>query len=255
MPKPSRTIHKGLEDIPAISIEKLSITLGTQRILEDISFSVAAGTIVAIIGPNGSGKTTLMRAILGLLAFESGRILINGKQISEARKEIGYVPQRFSFDREFPITVQEFMNLARHCRSPKASIRQRIEEVGLTPMILHKRIGHLSGGQLQRVLVAQAILNDPSILFLDEPSTGIDTVGEAALYDVIEHLNHEHKTTVLMVSHDISMVDKLVDQVVCLNKRLLCIGSPKHALTEKHLSELYHTRAAPFHHTHEHHEH
>jgi len=255
MPKRSRTTHKEHEDIPAISVENLSLTLGTQRVLEDISFSVPAGTIAAIIGPNGSGKSTLMRAIIGLLPFESGRILLQGKPMAEARKCIGYVPQRFAFDREFPITVQEFLNLARASANPKASIRQKVEEVGLTPLVLRKRIGQLSGGQLQRVLVAQAILNDPAILFLDEPSTGIDAVGEAALYDVIQHLNHDHGTTVLMVSHDISMVDELVDQVLCLNKRLLCTGSPKQALTEKHLSELYHTRAAPFHHSHGHHEH
>src|SRR3989338_2793506 len=127
MPKRSRTTHKEHEDIPAISVENLSLTLGTQRVLEDISFSVPAGTIAAIIGPNGSGKSTLMRAIIGLLPFESGRILLQGKPMAEARKCIGYVPQRFVFDREFPITVQEFLNLARASANPKASIRQKVE--------------------------------------------------------------------------------------------------------------------------------
>src|SRR3989338_4483462 len=113
MLKPSPTIHKDHKDVPAISVEGLSITLGTQRVLEDISFSITHGTIAAIIGPNGSGKTTLMCAMLGLLPFGSGRVLLQGKPISEVRKEIGYVPQKFSFDREFPITVHEFMDLDR----------------------------------------------------------------------------------------------------------------------------------------------
>ncbi|HBO99636.1 TPA: zinc ABC transporter ATP-binding protein [Candidatus Uhrbacteria bacterium] len=250
MPRQSATTSK---KTPALMVEHCSVCYGESVIIDDVSFSVEEGEIAAMIGPNGSGKTTLMRTILGLTPLKQGEILLFGKHLHQVRPLIGYVPQRFMFDRDFPITIREFLDLSRHYACPESRMLEKIHEVGLGTEILKKRLGMLSGGQLQRVLIAQAILNNPRILFLDEPSTGIDISGEAAFYDVIEHLNKEHGTTIILVSHDIAVISDLVDRVICINKHLLCHGPPKTALTPKKLTEVFGKRAEVYeHHAHQH---
>ena len=239
-------------DAPAIAVSHLSVEIGGHRILEDITFDVAQGKIAAIIGPNGSGKTTLVRTILGLIPSNSGTIRLYGSPLEHVRRTIGYVPQRFDFDRDFPITVGEFLELARHEHTAPDAIPAKLEEVGLSEKTTSQRLGSLSGGQLQRVLIAQAIMNDPTILFLDEPSTGVDMVGEAAFYGLIKHLNEKHRTTVLMVTHDIAVTSALVHQVICVNRRLMCLGAPNIALTEKTLAEVFGSHAAAYDHSHLH---
>ncbi len=234
----------------AVSVENLTVSYGPHVVLKDINFRIESGMVAAIIGPNGSGKTTLMRAMLDLTPTTSGDIRFFNQHLHEARNRIGYVPQRFAFERDFPITVHEYMDLARHTECPLIHVEECIKEVGLTPLVLNKRLGDLSGGQLQRVLIAQAILNQPDLLFLDEPSTGIDIVGEAALYEVIEHLNKEHGTTILLVSHDIAMVSKLVDTVICVNQSLRCAGPPGSVLSDTTLGDLFGTDARLYQHTH-----
>lgn len=236
----------------AISIKNLTVKFGDFLALDDVSIEIMAGKITAVIGPNGSGKTTLIKTILGLINPVVGEIKIFGSDLHDSRSLVGYVPQHFNFDKTFPISVREFMNLNRHHHvSPKA-VDEKTKEVGLTPLILEKKLGELSGGQLQRVLISAAIINSPSLLVLDEPSTGVDIAGEEAFYDVVEHLNHEHGTTVLIISHDISMVSQLVDQVVCINKQLLCFGTPHHILTQKKLTDLYGGTAEIMEHHHHH---
>lgn len=242
--------NKQANNLPAIFVEHLSVSFGDTQVLDDISFEVKQGEIAALIGPNGSGKTTLLKAVLDLVPAQAGEVLVFGKHLHHVRDRIGYVPQRFEFDRNFPITVEEYLNIARKKDCPKNQIRRKLKEVGLTPSIDSKLLGSLSGGQLQRVLIAQAFLNHPDILFLDEPSTGIDIVGEAEFYDIIQHLNEDHGTTMLLVSHDIGVVSGLVDRVVCVNKKLLCSGPPKKALTEKKITELYGKGHAVYEHVH-----
>jgi len=237
--KTSDAAEKAAPLIPAIEVEYLTVAYEDAVVLDAVNFTVEQGTIAAIIGPNGSGKTTLMRTILGLVRPNYGEVRIFGKHLHSMRSAIGYVPQHFAFDHDFPITVNEFMDLARHPHCPRERIEEKIKEVGLTPAILDRHLGSLSGGQLQRVLIAQAILNNPTLLFLDEPATGIDIIGEAAFYDIIEHLNKEHDTTVLLVSHDIAVVSSLVDKVICVNKKLLCSGPPATALTQKTLADVF----------------
>lgn len=234
MPTKSKKITES-----AISVERLSVTYDSEPVFEGVSFEIPKGHIAAVLGPNGSGKTTLIRTILGLVKKDSGDVRIFGKHLHENRGRIAYVPQKFEFDKQFPMTVHEFMNLVRHKGSDQNLIKEKIKEVGLTNNILNKRIGALSGGQLQRVLIAQAILNNPDILILDEPSTGIDVVGEIAFVKILKHLKKQHGTTILLVSHDIAMVLKLVDTVICINKKLICAGPPKSALTERKLTDLY----------------
>ncbi len=250
MPKPSRTTNNN--GLPAISVKDCTVAYGSNVVLERVSFDVQQGQVAAIIGPNGSGKTTVMRAILGLVPVAAGEIRIFGKHFHAVRDLVGYVPQRFDFDRGFPLTVREFMDLARHEHCPRSRIKEMITEVGLPPHALDARLGSLSGGQLQRVLIAQAILNNPRILMLDEPSSGIDIAGEETFHEVIEHLNTSHDTTVLLVSHDIAMVSSLVDNVICVNKKLLCYGPPRTALTERKISELFGPRVDIYEHPHGH---
>ena len=228
---------------------------GQHKVVDNVSFSIPRGSIASIVGPNGSGKTTLVRAMLGLTAAEKGTVLFFGKHLSDVRHEIGYVPQRFNFERRFPITVHEFLDLARHKDCPVARIKEKIREVGLDYAVLNKTIGELSGGQLQRILIAQAILNDPTLLVLDEPSSGIDMAGEAVFQDILQHLNRDHQTTIILVSHDIAMVSKIVDTVICLNKTLLCFGPPQIVLGHSKLTELYGEHAHVFEkHTHDNHD-
>lgn len=243
MPKPS------LKPNNAVAVTNLSVSLSGKTILEKMNFSIEEGTIAAIIGPNGSGKSTLIKALLGIIP-SSGEIRFFGKSISHIRKRIGYVPQTFRFDPHFPLTVQEFLSLVRFDDLKEKDIIRALKDTGLPQKIMQERLGNLSGGQLQRVLIAQAILHDPDLLVLDEPSTGIDIVGEEAFLKILLHLREEHQTTIILVSHDIGMVSNLVDTVICVNKKLLCYGPPKSTLTKKHLEELYGGHSSAFSHKH-----
>lgn len=231
----SKKINNGQ---PAIFVENISVAYGDRKVVDSVSFSVKAGKVAAIVGPNGSGKTSLLKAILGL-APSQGEATVLGEHLHDVRHRVGYVPQRFTFDRDFPITVEEFLHLARSRQCSTNRVMTVVKEVGLTPFVIHKKLGSLSGGQLQRVLIAQALLHDPTVLFLDEPMAGIDVAGENAIHEVIEHLKDEHGTTVLMVSHDIVAINCLADQVLCLNQKLLCDGPPKKVLTDESLYGLF----------------
>lgn len=242
-----------------VCVKDISVRYGNFSALEHVSFDLMKGEVAAIIGPNGSGKTTLVRAMLGLLPLASGKIEIMGERPEKARRNVGYVPQKFDFDPNFPITVGEFMHLARHRKVPAEKVEEKIKEVGLVPAILRKRLGSLSGGQLQRVLVASAILDDPDLLILDEPVTGIDVVGEATFYDAINHLKEGHGTSIVLISHDLGVVSSFVDTVICINKKMMCSGPPQATLTESNLRAVFGQHASFYGHhghgttTHRHH--
>lgn len=235
MSKPSSKISN---QEPLIRVNDLKVVFGEQTILSHVSFEIQRGEIAAVIGPNGSGKTTLIRAMLGLVPIAHGTITFNGQTLKPMRSRIGYLPQKFRFDPQFPITVEEYLGLMNAPQSHHV-IQSKLDEVGLPVSILKKKLGSLSGGQLQRVLIAQATLHNPALLVLDEPSTGIDIVGEKQFYDLIQSQRERHGTTVVLVSHDITVIARVVDQVICVNKRLVCFGPPKTALTQETLSELY----------------
>lgn len=221
-----------------VTLDNVAVSLGNTDIVEGVSFTVPAGKITMILGPNGSGKTTLLKAIMGLVPY-TGEILVDGKKIEESGGEIGYVPQKLYFDRSFPITVMEFMGLAPHTHS-ETEIIGALREVEMAGFE-QKLLGKLSGGQLQRVLIARAILHQPKLLIFDEPTSGIDAEGIKDFYQLVSHLNRDHGVTILMVSHEIDVVESFADQVVCLNKTLCCVGSPKKELAGKALEALYGT--------------
>lgn len=223
---------------PIIQVKNLSVKYDKTTVLKNISFNIEEGSITVILGPNGSGKTTLLKAILGLAPIIEGEVLVAGKSIQESKKNVGYVPQRFSFDKTFPLTVEEFLKLSLTDPSKQKNIDDFLEDVGMQHDT-QKLIGDLSGGQLQRILIVRALINDPKIIFCDEPVSGIDIEGERSFYELISHLNRDHKITAIIVSHEIDVVYNFADQVLCIDKKLLCHGSPKDILTQDTLKHLF----------------
>jgi len=220
-----------------LSVHNLAITLGDINILKNVSFDIEKGEVVSIIGPNGAGKTTLIRAMLGLIPFE-GRILYKGSPIAKHINSIGYVPQRFEFDKTFPLSVSEFLDLFSNKATSKNTNEQICEELRVNSL-LNKKIGDLSGGQLQRILIAQALIKNPELLILDEPTSGVDAEGISSFYEIVGHLNQEHHVTIILISHELSMVYRLATTVVCLNRNLVCFGAPKTVLTDDVLASMY----------------
>jgi zinc transport system ATP-binding protein len=221
---------------PILEVKDLTVRFAECTALDRVSFTIEKEEIIAVIGPNGSGKTTLLKAILGLIPYQ-GEIRVFSRPVRQVLPQVGYVPQRFAFDSSFPLTVEEFINLT--CRTPeKLPAHGVLEEVGMAEF-KGKLIGELSGGQLQRVLVAHALLHHPRILFLDEATSGIDIEGLSDFYSTIQRLNHEHGVTILMVSHEISMVYKFTDRIICLNRDLISHGETRTALTGEVLKKLY----------------
>jgi ABC-type Mn2+/Zn2+ transport system ATPase subunit len=234
----------------AIEVRNLTVSYNSaEPVLKNLSFKIEAGTITAIIGPNGAGKTTLIKAILGLIPIDEGEIFIFGKSKKETCRHLrghhfncffhpGYVPQRYSFDKTFPITVNEFLELALPQGVSKEKINLALEEIGMFSA-KNKLLGALSGGQIQRVLIARAILGEPRIIFLDEPSFGIDIAGEKTFYELIRYLNEKYKSTCILVSHEIDIVFQYAHQVICLNKQLVCQGKPELVLSAETLKKVY----------------
>lgn len=223
--------------VAAIDVQHLTVRLGSTVILHDLTFSVARGEIVAVIGPNGSGKSTLLQAILGLLPA-TGTVRVFGRPVREVLGKIGYVPQRFSFDRTFPLTVGEFLRLS-GVRPKHPEWREAVlAEVNLTGGE-SQRVGELSGGELQRLLIANALMGEPELLLLDEPTAGVDIAGERGFYQLVAHLNRSHQLTIVLVSHDLVQVSRQAQKIICLNRELVCFGPPEVAATPEVIAKLY----------------
>ncbi len=227
-----------MNDPDAVQAEGLWFSYGSDEpILQDVSLSIPQGSIAAIIGPNGCGKTTLLKVLLGFLSPQTGMVRVLGKTPQQARGEVAYVPQRFTFDKSFPITVLEFLQLS-HPDSSQEKIAQYLGHLDIAET-LRMKLGSLSGGQLQRVLIERSMLGDPKILFFDEPAAGIDVAGEQTFYELVLHLHREHGCTIVMVSHELDVVANFADLVLCLNHKLICQGKPEHVLTPDTLKRLY----------------
>jgi zinc transport system ATP-binding protein len=218
---------KGGEGLQVVNIDNVSYGFNSALVLENISFTVDKGDFVGIIGPNGAGKTTLFRSMLGLLEDYQGRITFFGEDIRKNRnilQKIGYIPQKNSIDQGFPATVEEIVSLGITSRRPsKNKINHAIETVGLFDQKT-KRIGELSGGQQQRVLIAKALANEPELLILDEPVTGIDLETQNKFYVLLKKLNEDNKITIIWASHDLDAVKKLANKIACVNRRIFFHG-------------------------------
>ncbi len=219
-----------------IAIEDVSFSYGNTKVLERVTFPIRRGDFLSIIGPNGSGKTTLVKIILGLLAPSEGKISIFGEKVATFKRweQLGYVPQKAThIDPFFPVSVKEVveMGLVSSRKFPgtqrkddEEHIRRALEQVGME-VYENWRIGKLSGGQQQRVFIARAIVNKPLILFLDEPTTGVDAETQEHFYDMLDQLNKKESITIVLITHDIGVVNKYVNQVACLHQTLQYHGS------------------------------
>ena len=206
------------ETPPLISATGLSYEAGGRRLVDQVDIALHAGEIVTVIGPNGAGKTTLLRLLLGLLPPSAGQI------VRKPGLTIGYMPQSFTVDPSLPISVRGFLSLPK--RKSAAAMRARLEEVGV-PQLLDAPLQALSGGEMQRVLLARALLRDPELLILDEPAQAVDFTGQAELYELIAATRDTHGCGVLIVSHDLHLVMASTDTVLCLNQHICCAGQPE----------------------------
>lgn len=228
----------------AIEVKNLTVTYPhrTEPAVKDVSFDVPQDAITVLIGPNGSGKTTIIRSILGLIEYQ-GEVKIFGQSREKARHLIGFVPQRFNFDPRFPITVAEFIGLTLSSGASLKKVRSHYIDQGLKRVgaygLIQRRLNTLSGGQLQRVLLARALAFDPKLLILDEPESGVDVGGEQTFYDLLEELVDQKQLTALVASHELDVVYTYADRVVCVNQELLCTGKPHEVLDQETFVKLY----------------
>lgn len=218
-----------------VTLNKISVTFGSRRVLNDISLSLRPGRILTLLGPNGAGKSTLVRVVLGLIAPTSGTL------VREPGLRIGYVPQKLHLDATLPLTVSRFMRLKPGVK--KADILPALKRVHAAHL-LDQPMQKLSGGENQRVLLARALLNRPQLLVLDEPTQGVDVNGQLALYDLIEQLRRELGCAVLMVSHDLHLVMAKTDEVLCLNQHICCSGAPEVVSTHPEFIAMFGNRGA-----------
>jgi zinc transport system ATP-binding protein len=209
-----------------IETHHLNFSYGQQPVIWDVNLKIQAGDFMAMIGPNGGGKTTLLKLMLGLLKADSGSIRIFGKPPTEVSYRIGYVPQDFHINQNFPISSLDVVLMGklkpgkrwtRHAKEDRMDALQALERAGIGKYSNH-RIGELSIGQKQRVFIARALVTDPDILFLDEPTASIDTKGQNEFYAILKELNH--KITIIVVSHDLMVISRYVKSVACVNQRL-----------------------------------
>jgi len=245
-----------------LKVENLNVELDGEKILENLSFEVRGGEVLTILGPNGAGKTVLLKTLLGILPYE-------GEIKWAPGIKIGYVPQRLPFIKDIPMSVEEFFQLKNVSekeinpstraelgaglvphRNEVSGAGEILKSIGLGKEILKRKIGELSSGQFQRILVGWALVSNPRVLLFDEPLAGIDISGQESVYNLLEKLRKEKNFTILLVTHDLSIVYKFATNCLCLNKKILCYSTPKELTTER-LSQLYGGKIKFYEHKHE----
>jgi len=229
-----------------ISVEGLSVSYDKKRVLTNVYLHIEEGKVIGVLGPNGAGKSTLFKGILGLVNPNSGIVKIFGKDISESRRRIAYVPQRDEVDWTFPATVKDVVLMGRY---PAKTIWQRMdavdhqkaadamEELSISDLS-HRQIGALSGGQQQRVFLARALCQEADILLLDEPFVGVDITTEEHIIRVLRKLSKEGKT-LLVVHHDLATVKAYFDQVILINQRLIAYGDTEATFVSENIAKTY----------------
>jgi zinc transport system ATP-binding protein len=232
---------------PLLTVENVNLAIRGNPILQGVNLQVNTGEIVALIGPNGAGKSTLVRIVLGLIRPDRGRVWL------KPGLRVGYMPQRLVIDDTLPLTVQRFITLG--TPAPRERVRSTLAEVGAAH-VLDSPVQAISGGELQRTLLARALLREPDLLVLDEPIQGVDLTGQYELYDLISNLRRQRGCGILMVSHELHLVMAATDHVLCLNRHVCCSGHPDHVAQDPAYLELFGIdgarRLAIYHHHHNH---
>jgi len=215
-----------------LDVKNITVTLNRDKIISDLSFKVYKQDVLAILGPNGAGKTTLLRTLLGLIPHQGS--------ITWSTKKISYLPpQELLGKTELPpITIQDFFSFKNAAQNQTIAM---LEQVGLSESILKKQFNRLSTGQFQRMIIAWSLIDNPEVLLFDEPSSGIDIGGEETIYSLLHKLWKEKKLTIILVTHDLSIVWRHANNVLCLNKKKLCMGPPSDVLSTENLKKLYQT--------------
>ncbi|AQZ94011.1 zinc ABC transporter ATP-binding protein ZnuC [Halopseudomonas phragmitis] len=229
-----------------LSLSEVSLRRHGNQVLERVALSVRRGEIVTLIGPNGAGKTSLVRIVLGLLKADSGQVW------RQPRLRVGYMPQKLHVDATLPLTVQRFLLLVPGARKPQ--VQAALEDVGAAHL-LSRPLQQVSGGELQRILLARALLRSPDLLVLDEPVQGVDVNGQIELYQLITRLRDRYGCGVLMVSHDLHLVMATTNTVVCLNRHVCCSGHPEQVSLDPAFVALFGDQAsalAVYNHHHDH---
>ncbi len=224
----------------AISVKNLSVSYGSIGVVSDININIKIGEFLGITGSNGGGKTTVLSAVLGILKPDSGEISVLGTDIFKGRNSIGYVPQTVSVDRQFPISVIETVMTAflksglhpfkRYSKTEKEKALCVLKSVGLNNKA-DNLISELSGGEFQRVLIARALVNNPEILLLDEPTSNIDKESRNSIYTLLKELNNKG-VTVVMVTHDLQSINNILTRLICINRTVVYDGNPSDFLKE-----------------------
>jgi manganese/iron transport system ATP-binding protein len=229
-----------------LELREVTVRYGTRLALDGVSLAVAQGAQVAVVGPNGAGKSTLFKAIVGLLPIASGEVLLHGQTQAEYMEPIAYVPQREEVDWRFPVTVFDVVAMGRYGRgkwlkrlaaSDRRAVQRSLERLDVADLA-HRPIGELSGGQQQRVFLARALAQEPHVLLLDEPFTGVDVSTREATLDLLAGLR-SHGVTVLVSTHDLDLAAGRFDQVVLLNHKLISAGTPQEVFTEENLHQAF----------------
>ena len=218
------------EAAPLVEARGVSLRFGRRSVLDAVDIAVRAGEIVTLIGLNGAGKSTLIRVILGILEPDSGEVL------QSPGLRVGYVPQHMQRDPVMPITVERFMTLG--SPAPRKALQRVLDEVGGDPILGHP-LAEISGGEMQRVLLARALLREPQLLVLDEPLAGVDVTSQSDLYRLIADIRDRRGFGVLLVSHDLHLVMAATDTVVCLNRHVCCTGRPQAVLRHPEFISLF----------------
>ena len=237
----------GCGDACCLRIQNLNIHFGNNQVLKDVNLHVHCGEMVALIGPNGAGKSTLLKAILGQQEYE-GVIAFSSPGARDRRPRIGYVPQSPAFDPGDPLSVADLFSCCMSKRPAFMGLNKAMREKVLECLdrvhgtdLIDKRVGTLSGGELQRVLLSLALEPLPNILILDEPLSGVDVEGMSTLMDMLDEIRKEYDLSILMTTHDFSTLERYADQVVLLDRTVLTKGSAKEVLASDAFHQAFHT--------------
>ena len=226
----------------ALEVERLSVRFGNTEVVRDLSFTVAAGSALAVIGPNGAGKTVLFRALIGSLPHEGTIRWAPGTRI-------GYVPQKLDIERDLPISGRDFLGAkSAVSRTPLVDVERVLDLVNLPWSVADQPIGTFSGGQFQRLLLAFALMGRPTVLLFDEPTAGVDEPGEERLYEMIRRVQQAEGLTLLLISHELSVVYRYATNVLCLSRESPCFGPPEEILTPERIEQVYGTPLKYHHH-------